>query len=246
VTIANAVDHPRTEGRVTALRHDVDHDLANALLFARAETELGWKSTYFLLHTDWYFRGPGSSGLSRELLETADQLAAMGHEIGLHNNAITAALTTGDDPLTLLDRDLECLRCHGFDVIGTVAHGDPLCRKGNYVNSEVFTECPRPKLGAPDRTVVLTDEDGVRLGACELRPVPMAELGLRYEAGFIGHDLYLSDTGGRWSRTLEETRRRLDAGATMLQVLTHPVWWAFSGEAVRPREPAGVAPLEVT
>jgi hypothetical protein len=237
LSIAEARDRPRGTGRVVALRHDVDHDLANAVAFGRAEVALGLRSSYYLLHTDWYYRAPGAEALSKELLDAADELVAMGHEVGLHNNAITAALASGTDPVLVLERELECLRRHGFDVVGTVAHGDPLCRKGSYVNSEIFVECPRPKLGAPDRTVVVADDAGRTSASCRLRPVPMADLGLEYEAGFIGHDLYLSDTGGRWSRPLDDIRRRIGAGVTMFQVLTHPVWWAFDGEPVRPRPP---------
>lgn len=232
VTIAEAqpVDRfgPR---RVVALRHDVDHDLETAVAFGRWEVEHGMRSTYFLLHTDWYYRADGGE-LTTELLQAADSLASMGHEIALHNNAITVALATGADPLTILDRELEQLRRHGFDVIGTVAHGDPLCRQLGYVNSEVFSECQRPLLGSPDRMI----EGGPGGRDVYLRPVPMQELGLRYEAGYIGHGLYLSDTGGRWSQPLDEVTARIPTAGKM-QILTHPVWWAFDDEPVRPRAP---------
>ena len=39
---------------------------------------------------------------------------------------------------------------------------------------------------------------GPAASSCAQRP--MADFGLEYEANFIGHTRYLSDTGGRWSR----------------------------------------------
>ena len=218
------------------LRHDLDHDIENAVRMAEWEARHGLRSTYFPLHTDWYYRAPGrNSGLSALLRSALDRIASLGHDIGLHNNAITVALLTGEDPAAVLFRELEELRNAGFDIRGTVAHGDPLCHQAGYVNSEVFSEFPRPKLGAPDR--VVTPPDGVHGSPTRLSPVPMAELGLEFEAGFIGHRLYLSDTGGRWSLEPHGLRRRFEEEGGLLQILRHPVWWALQGEPVRPREP---------
>lgn len=221
--------------RLIALRHDIDHDLENAVRTARLEAEAGFRSTYFALHTDWYYRTP--AGASTLVLRALDEIASMGHEIGLHNNAITAALLTGGNPVRILAGHLEDLRAHGFDVRGTVAHGDPLCRVAGYVNSEVFHECPRPALGPPDRVISYVDETD-RERSVRLCSVPMADLGLDYEAGFIGHRLYLSDTGGRWSRPMEEVGERFAGEGGFLQVLIHPIWWSFDADdVVRARPP---------
>jgi hypothetical protein len=69
----------------------------------------------------------------------------------------------------------------------------------------------------------------------------MADFGLTHEANYIGHRLYLSDSGGRWSLPPADVERRFVADGGFLQMLIHPVWWAFSGEMVRARavEPGG-------
>jgi hypothetical protein len=71
----------------------------------------------------------------------------------------------------------------------------------------------------------------------------MADFGLAYEANAIGHTHYLSDTGGRWSLPFARVEDRFAAEGGFLQVLVHPVWWALSGETVRPR-PAVVPATE--
>jgi hypothetical protein len=63
----------------------------------------------------------------------------------------------------------------------------------------------------------------------------MSDLGLSYEARYLGPLLYLSDTGGRWSVPFGPMAERFAQGDALMQVLTHPVWWAFQGEPVAPK-----------
>jgi hypothetical protein len=229
--------------RFLTIRHDMDHDVENAMRFAAWEADHGIKSTYYVLHNDWYW-GADAAKPSRFVLNALDAIASLGHEIGLHNQAITVALRQRTDPLLVLDRALAALRLRGFDVVGTVAHGEPTARSLGYVNSEVFTDCPRPKLGDPDRTITWSDERTGATSQVKLHPLPLAEFGLEYEANYIGHTQYLSDTGGRWHRPFEEAAEHFGREGGFLQLLIHPVWWAFSGEEIRtlpPRE-AGTTP----
>ena len=134
-----------------------------------------------------------------------DRIASLGHEIGLHNNALSIALRTGLDPFAILERDLTALRRHGFTVTGSVAHGDKLCHTVGFVNNEIFRECIRPATYQPDRTLELADASGTTR-RLQLRQRPMADFGLDYEANYIGHTRYLSDTGGRWSLPFSDGR----------------------------------------
>ena len=219
--------------RFLALRHDMDHDVENAVRMAEWEAEHGFRSTYYVLHGDWYWGGPSRTEPSAFVLRALDRIASLGHEIGLHNNAITLALATGEDPHRILDRDLSALRRHGFEIDGSVAHGDPLCRKIGYVNNEIFDECPRPELGGPDRVIAFDDPATKTHYRLELHPRPMADFGLTHEANTIGQTRYLTDTGGRWNPPFEGLQDRFDAEGGFLQMLVHPVWWAFQGEPVK-------------
>ena len=214
--------------RYVALRHDTDDDIENAVRFARWEATHGFRSTYYVLHTDWYYPDLRSGRPSRFVLRALDEIASLGHEIGLHNNAIAVALRTGEDPAVILDRELSALRRHGFDIVGTVAHGDRVCHEANFVNFEMFTECPWPSCGAPDRVIVWED---ARTTLC---PRPMAGFGLTHEANFIGQAMYLSDSGGVWGQPWATSVKRFEQEDGFLQILTHPIYWAFRDETVLP------------
>jgi len=220
--------------RFIALRHDMDHDVENSVRLAEWESQHGFRSTYYVLHGDWYWGGPFARRPSTFVLRALDRIASLGHEIGLHNNAITIALLTGDDPGAILDRDLSALRQHGFDIVGSVAHGDPLCRSVGYINNELFTECARPAMGAADRLLTYNNPALGGTRSIRIQPRSMAESGLTHEANNSGHTTTLSDTGGHWSVPFDQVDELIAGEGLFLQALIHPVWWALSGEVVKP------------
>lgn len=204
--------------RVLGLRHDVDNVIAPAVQMAEWEAERGYRSTYFILHTAPYWQ---EKDTLRAALET---IAACGHEIGFHTNAITAAIVHWHDPLEILEEAVAELRSYGYPVRGVVAHGDSLCYAHNYVNDELFTESARPAYGAPDR--MLADR-------IKLNPVPRATFGFDYDPNWLPRGQYLSDSGGRWSQPFEQVAAAFPGGR-QLHMLIHADWWAeaFKREAV--------------
>lgn len=210
---------------VVALRHDVDagHALATAVQIAEWEAQHDYRSTYFLLHTSPYWGGP--------LFErSVDSLLSLGHEIGIHANALAESLRTGQDPDLILDRAIQDLRALGVDVRGVAAHGDEICNRdrgpgeGTFVNDEQFVECARPKEGLPDRNV--------SRGRFKLRitPRPMADFGLEYEALRLGlpNPFRVSDSGGSWSMPFDQTVGQFEEQDRQLHLLLHPDWWAHA------------------
>lgn len=191
------------------MRHDVDNMLEPAVDMAVWEAGRGWRSTYFILHTAPYWND--KPALERAL----DTIAGLGHEIGLHINAITEAIWTGRDPLAILDDALDELRGYGHPIRGVVAHGDSACHTHGFVNDELFLESPRPSYGLPDREIA-----GVKL-----RPVSRLELGLDYDPNWLPRGDYLSDSGGRWSQPFEEVAERHAEFLKQLHILIHPCWW---------------------
>jgi hypothetical protein len=191
---------------VVGMRHDVDHDLRAAVRMAEWEAERGYRATYFLLHTAWYWRKPGEEKLSGLLRDSVDRIAGLGHEIGIHNNAIVVGLATDTPPAEILRYELDLLRGLGHEVVGTAAHGDEHCYdqdgKLMFVNYEMFSEYRGPS-------------------SLPLEPVPLASFDLEYESLFLPRALYLSDSGGRWNGTAEGFPRR----DGQLHMLVHPDWW---------------------
>lgn len=196
---------------VIGLRHDVDDNqgsLDTALKIAHWESERGYRSTFFVLHTASYWQ-------REDLAEILTEIEGLGHEVGIHANAIAFALRTGGDPALILIGAIEWLRRHDLQVTGVAPHGDELCRQVGFVNDEMFTECPRPDWGAPDRVL---RHSGHRL---RLRPEPLSMFGLDYEAYRLPRGRYLSDSGGAWNVPPASVK----TGPGQLHILWHPDWW---------------------
>lgn len=212
-----------TGANVIGLRHDVDDNLGSfdtALRMAEWEFERGYSSTYFLLHSSHYW--------NEEWLGEVPRFEELGHEVGIHVNAIAEALRQRVDPHVILTNALSELRATGVRVMGCVAHGDqPICRKANFCNDELFTESARPNLGSPDR---LIEYEGV---ICPLVPVSRKAYQLEYDPNWLSRGDYLSDSGGKWSQPFEGVCARFGQG--QLHVLQHPDWW---GEAFVSQEVA--------
>lgn len=210
-----------TGARVIGLRHDVDDNeskgsLHTALHMARWEFDHGYSSTYFLLHGSYYWPAPGRA---EEMLIVAEEIQELGHEIGIHVNALAVALQTGGDPHMILSEAIAELRT-AVRVHGSVAHGHDLCHKALFIQDEMFVECPRPSVGMARRTL---EHKGVKV---ELEPVSREVYGLDYDANWLGRDDYLSDSGGKWSQRFDTVVRRFGHG--QLHVLVHPDWWSHA------------------
>ncbi len=202
-----------TGPNVIGVRHDVDDNLGSfetALAFAEWESDHGYASTYFLLHDSHYW-GEG-------MLASAPRFEELGHEVGIHVNAIAEALRQRRDPHEILTDALSELRSTGVRVVGAVAHGDNLCHSSHFVNDELFTESPRPAYGKPDR---LLEHEGV---ICPLKPISRRAYGLEYDPNWLSRGDYLSDSSGKWSKPFAEIVENF--GETQqLHMLIHPDWW---------------------
>jgi hypothetical protein len=208
-----------TGSRVIGLRHDVDDNpgsFQTALAMAEWEFEHGYSSTYFLLHDSHYW--------DEAMLAWVPRFEELGHEVGIHVNALAEALRQKADPARILARALRDLRSTGARVVGCVAHGDPLCHSARFVNDEMFAESPREGYGEPDR---LLEHDGV---VHPLAPISRAVFGLEYDANWLPRGEYLSDSGGSWSQPVDEVAARFGEG--QLHMLVHPDWWAEAFVAV--------------
>jgi hypothetical protein len=200
-----------TAPNVIGLRHDVDDNPGSfdtALHMAEWEFEHGYSSTYFLLHGSHYW----------PMLIEVPRFEELGHEVGIHVNAIAEGLRLRCDPHVILGEAISELRATGVRVVGCVAHGDALCHRARFVNDEMFTETPRPGYGAPDR---LIEHEGVM---CSLQPMSRQKYGLEYDANWLSRGEYLSDSGGQWSQPFEDVAGRFGQG--QLHMLIHPDWWA--------------------
>ncbi|MGI0024748.1 MAG: hypothetical protein ACREA4_06330 [Nitrososphaera sp.] len=237
------------------IRHDVDHDIDNALLIAEAEAKRGFKSTYFLLTPGSYgeamnYYGSLKDGLivhDDTLIDKCKTFLELGHELGLHNDLVSLALKTKQDPAKLLEREVNFFARNSVTLVGTAAHGSPLARQLRYNNREIFRSCIREgwEFG---REVVYQG------WAVKLHTLKLDNYGFKYEAYCLPRDSRLSESGRHWGglvagiRLLDVFANGFNKGAfrqyiarlapgngvRALQVLTHPCHWdVFDDEGVK-------------
>jgi hypothetical protein len=156
-----------------SIRHDIDVTLPHALAFARLEAELGIRASYFLLHTAPYF---ADGSLHRSVKE----LLSLGHEVGLHHHT-AVSVTQRKSARGVLAAALERLRSVA-PAVGTAAHGERACYRLGLRNYQVWEEFDPARY-----------ESGKRQWPAPR--VALSDLGLEYEAYFLAHDHYLSDSG---------------------------------------------------
>lgn len=127
------------------LRHDVDGDLRSAIAMSQIESELGIKSTYYFLHTAPYYGMPGTNNSTFlrhfSMADIYREFEEIGHEVGLHNDALQVAQNWGIDGSQALTVEIEWLRSAGLSIAGTVAHNSV----GTYgaANFAIFKGRPR-------------------------------------------------------------------------------------------------------
>jgi hypothetical protein len=219
----------------TIMRHDVDHDIHEALRIARWEAEKGLTSTYCMLHTAWYYGTFIGKGYEHsDILKSAVvELVSMGHEVNFHNNLISLALKNNISVKDILLFELEKLRSYGAEVIGTSTHGDSLCHKYNFRNFEIFSEIS-DKYFIPSKSIPSNSEMRSKLSE-HIGQISMKECGLEYEAYGFRPKVYTTDSGGKlqcllvepgWSQVSTNVVENYDVSLHSY-ILTHPVWWNF-------------------
>ncbi len=197
-----------------ALRHDCDWSIENALAMAHVEYKANISSTYFLLHPDGFVQKENYFGvvdnktlkIKSSLLEIAAQLVDMGHEVALHNDLISLALFTKTPPHQFLEQITEAFESAKLHLKGSVAHGSRLCREHGYINYQIFQECESGKVGE-EFNKPFVKFDGFSFDKYSLR---MKDFGLEYEANFIPHDIYVSDSHGALSISNKKQNKKID------------------------------------
>jgi hypothetical protein len=236
LTHRNAIALDADEARYLCVRHDVDHNLETALAMAKLEHALGIRASYYLLPPgdynkleNYYGRIEGKRLIqSARLGEITKEIAALGHEIGLHNDFLQLSRRMGRSVDDLVLEQITYFHALGVEVVGSASHGSRFARAHNYVNYEIFAECARPQ--SVRRQITFDNGD-----AFDMFSIPMCSLGLEYEAYSIVRDVYISDTGSRMlvggeyhDQLVPTMLSDLVGTASRVVVLIHPDWWKLS------------------
>ena len=141
----------KPQGKVIALRHDVDEQPQNALKMAKAENDLGVKATY-------YFRRVPKSDHPAIIY----QIAAMGHEVGYHYEDLSKTEGDMDKAIASFKDNLEYFRQY-YPVKTVCMHGSSSSKYDNkdiwsHVQLEDFGLIGEPYLSFDfDKTFYMTD-----------------------------------------------------------------------------------------
>jgi hypothetical protein len=211
---------------VVGLRHDVDNDLDLANQFSEIESDLGFRSTYFILHTaSYYLENPANMEIHSEKIIPI--LKSMQNEryfeIGWHNDLVTLQAVYNIDPVAFLHKELGWLRGNGINIYGTASHGSNYCYIYKYLNYYFFEEFTYPVVGQFVNNVTLP------IGGKEvpMKKGRLSDFGLEYEAYFLNNNKYFSDatitSGKRWNIGMLDINE-LQAGDRVI-ILLHPIHW---------------------
>ncbi|MEO9530971.1 MAG: hypothetical protein ABJG68_05650 [Crocinitomicaceae bacterium] len=122
--------------KIILLRHDIDYSLKYAYEIAKMEAQLGVKSTYFLL-----FSSPFYNMLDEENISLAQEIANLGHEIGLHYDVTVISKGNRANPQSLFDAEINLLANLIDTPIRTIAmhnpsiSGDDIFRESSFINT---------------------------------------------------------------------------------------------------------------
>jgi len=211
---------------VIGLRHDVDNDLNVAYKFSQIESNLGFRSTYFILHSAPYYlvNANNMEVHSNEIIPILKSMQNEKHfEIGWHNDLVTLQVIYNINPVTFFHNELNWLRANGIKIYGTAAHGSNYCKTYHYLNFYFFEECSFPIVVNRENNIYVP-KDGKSI---KLIKGKLSDFNLQYEAYFLNNNKAYSDAtvtnGIRWNIGMLDLTQ-LQPGDRAI-VLLHPIHW---------------------
>lgn len=215
---------------IIGLRHDVDLDLNIAFNLSKVENNVGFQSTYYILHTaNYYLANPNNKAIHSDLiipiLKTMQN--TFHHEIGWHNDLVTLQLIYKINSVSFLHQELSWLRSNGLNVCGTASHGSNYCYTYKYLNYYFFEEHKSPTIGQ------FVNNESALVGGqmVKIMHAHQSDFNLDYEAYFINFNKYYSDAsfinGKRWNFGMLDLNT-LHPG-DRVQILMHPIYYSSTG-----------------
>jgi hypothetical protein len=211
-------DSANNSSVMIGLRHDVDHHPFKALEMAKIEHGYNIRSTYYILPTASYYGFFKKDRFYRHacMSEVYNDIAHLGHEIGIHNDLIAVMLKYNHEPYSFNKDDLEFFKSIGIEIHGTAAHGSSIAIE-TVPNYEIFSDFVKKKT---------IDYKGK---SYQIGQYSLNECGFQYEAYFVEFNKYFAEGGGVWNKpygltgVLQELKN--SKPGDRIQILTHPVWW---------------------
>ena len=241
-------DEYNDKEKAFCIRHDEDWDMRYSLDLARAENKYNLKSIYYINNTCDYF------DYSQRLIDQCKEIIDLGHQIGLHYNALEEHILHGTPVVDVLSKPLDFLRSNGIKINGGSAHGSKVCRDNKVLNFEIWKEFETSHLAHMKKSPLFD-------GDIKIDRIPLSSVGFDYDATLVDHASYISDSSGRlWGMVrvdqndpgrvydLIEYAELMRGGAAiksnigeiiqhfnahvdtgLMHILIHPIWWVGKG-----------------
>ena len=226
-------DQKNIKIKLAFIRHDVDHDLNEAIRLAEYEKLLNISSTFCILHTSPYYGDliNGKYKHNKYCIDAVKYIQSLGHEINVHNNFLVLSIKTNLNPYAVLVDELDFWSSQGVAIAGTSTHGDKLCKLNYFRNWEIFKECDLRSDGNNFLNLYNLDNNYNEHKIIPKRLISYKDFGLEYEAYDFKKDYYLTDSGGNIKEHYNVNGHSLQKekfqNYRIHGLLTHPVWWDF-------------------
>ncbi len=202
------------KGAGIILRHDADNYFEKSYRMSKIQDKVGVKGTYFILDTKAYFKNP-------ETFEMLREMQANGHEIGWHNDALTAYYDNGADLRTEIERPLKKLRSEGLVIKGTVAHGNRIAK--GFVNHQVWKGIDEDNLY---QTIPWDKNIRIPVQGIGNEQFFLSEFGLEYDGMVtVEKDLYMNDNSKKWFGNIVPVIRNIINERKRMILSLHPQHW---------------------
>ena len=205
------------------IRHDVDGDIFAALEMAKIENELGIRSTYYILHTAYYYGYIKDGVFFRYdcMANIYKEIQDLGHEVSLHTDPLLLYQDYCLDGAQAVVKEIEWLRSRGIKIPGSAAHNNPTVYGAQ--NFEIFEGRYRNFIFPGNNKAKIIKEDEVFFNGkwAPLHVLSENDLGLCYEA----HDAYtlecylgisseigFNSINQTWSSKVDKRKRDLTTG----------------------------------
>lgn len=186
----NEVESTSPMESIIILRHDIDISVTRALNMAMLESTLGIRASYFVrVHASSY------NIFEYNTYNKLKKILSLGHEIGLHFEAVDFSTITGENSLDIFLREKKVLETIlNTSVKSAAAHGEHTTVGATH-NRSFFQNINKSQVNIEYNT---------------------------YDPAFTENMKYISDSSGRWR---EGCMCNHIGKYQQMQILIHPCWW---------------------
>lgn len=202
--------------RYLVLKHDVETNVAKALIMARIEQKYGHRGSYYV---QAYLMNDEKN------IEMLSEMQKMGHEISYHYDVMDSCKGDLDKAIAEFDSNAELFEKNGFRLKTLCQHGNPVVERVGYTSNRDFFRKERVQRLYPEFSDIMVDFES----KYKTEYLYFSDAGRHFQLIFdpINNDIINSDD----KNVLYEDLNRLFGALSNEQgniISTHPHRWTNS------------------